>query len=125
MPCSDGLASNAEAMGGFAVRSDAISGAVECQKGLHDIAKLVQEGFASAQELKHFISSMCCESYPDFAQYEAAIAGVEDSRPKFSKRCSAEADGQTRKDDDDLRQVGHARTAVGSCEHGPHTGLRA
>ena len=137
-PCQDGLGSNAEAMGGFAGRGDAMFGAVECQKisgslhlhlwffgqrlhqhhSLYDIAKLLQEGIASAQELKDFISNICCESYADLAQYESDIADVEQNWLKLSERCRAETRGGSR------GETENAQTTRRDGEEQPHTLIR-
>ena len=76
-------------MGGIAGRVDALFGAVEAQKttgGLHfhffmfvqrvhqsntikDIAKKIEENLINAEELKHFLGQICCETYPDLQQF--------------------------------------------------------
>ena len=113
-------------------------GAVECQKvsgslhlhlwcfgqrlhqyhSLYGIAKLLQEGIASAQELKDFLSNICCESYPDLAQYDANIADVEQNWPKFSERCRAETRGSSR------GETENAQTPRRDGEEQPQTPIR-
>jgi hypothetical protein len=84
-PCQDALGSNAEIMGGMAGRADAMYGAVECQKSngslhfhfilyvqrlhqystLKEIAELLERELVHAEELKDFVSNLCCTSYTD------------------------------------------------------------
>ncbi len=108
-PCQDAFGSNAEAMGGLAGRSDGLAGAVECQKSsrslhlhfwnfvqrahqhksLEEIAKLLEEAFITATELKRFCATLCCEAYPDEEAVAARIDDVEARWPKFHERDGA------------------------------------
>ena len=89
-PCQDAFGSSAELVGGFAGRADALFGAVEAQKtngSLHfhfklfvqrlhqyctlkEIAKLIENGLASLDEFKQYISNICTEAYPGAEQHE-------------------------------------------------------
>ena len=84
-PCMDSFGSNAELMGGFAGRADAICGAVECQRvsgalhyhfwvfiqrlhqycTLQEIAELIKNALVSVKDWKDFLANLCCEHYPD------------------------------------------------------------
>ena len=105
-PCQDALGSNAEAMGGIAGRVDAIVGAVEAQKStgslhfhyfmyvqrvhqygtLKEIGEKLQAGLLASAELKHYVSNLCCESYPDVAHFEAHRDQLEKQHPCYSER---------------------------------------
>ena len=105
LPCQDAFGSSAEIMGGLAGRGDAIFGAVECQKvtgslhlhlwffgqrlhqyhSLQEIAELLEKSLAHADELKDFISNICCTSYPDIEQHEAEMPHLEKQWPKFTE----------------------------------------
>ena len=87
--CQDAFGSVGELMGGLAGRADAMFGAVECQKttgSLHyhfflfvqrlhqyasmkEIARMLEERLVTAQELKDFLSHICCESYNDLQHF--------------------------------------------------------
>ena len=84
-PCQDAFGSNAEFMGGLAGRADAMFGAVECQKSngslhyhfflfvqrLHqyatvlEIAELLEQALANADDLKNFLAAICYTTYGD------------------------------------------------------------
>ena len=105
-PCQDALGSNAEAMGGIVGRVDALFGAVEAQKttgGLHyhffmfvqrlhqfatlkEIAEKIREGLVQATELKHFLSQICCEKYPDPEQFLKERSKLEQYFPTYSEK---------------------------------------
>ena len=111
-PCQDAFGSNAEAMGGLAGRSDGLAGAVECQKSsgslhihfwnfvqrahqhkaLEEIAKLLEEAFLTAADLKRFCATLCCEAYPDEEAAADQTAEVETRWPKFHERDGASAE---------------------------------
>ena len=112
-PCQDALGSSAEAMGGIAGRVDALFGAVEAQKstgGLHyhffmfvqrlhqyatlkEIAEKLEEGLVQANDLKHFLGEICCESYPDVQQFNHDRESLEKNFPTYSEQteCSGTA----------------------------------
>ena len=102
-PCQDAFGSNAEPVGGMGGRSDALAGAVECQKmsgslhfhfwnfvqrvhqhkSMESIAKLLEERFITAEDMKRFCATLCCEAYPDESAVAKQIEEVERRWPKF------------------------------------------
>ena len=100
-PCQDHLGSSAEAMGSIAGRVDALFGAVEAQKtsgGLHyhffmfvqrlhqfatlkEVAEKLKEGLVHSEEVKHFLSEICCEKYPDLNQFAMGRDSLEKNFP--------------------------------------------
>ena len=105
MCCQDALGSVAELMGGIAGRADAMFGAVECQKttgSLHyhlflfiqrlhqfctlkEIAELLVAKLVEAQELKDFLSNICCETYTDVEQHRSNVPDLEAKFPAYSE----------------------------------------
>ena len=105
-PCQDALGSSAELMGGLAGRADALFGAVECQKSsgclhlhfflfvqrLHqyatmkEIAELLESNLVDIQELKQFLSNICCESYTDREKHLEQVPQLEKHFPTYSGR---------------------------------------
>ena len=110
-PCQDALGSSAEMMGGFAGRSDALFGAVECQKTtgslhlhywlynerlhqhhtLQDIGTKLQQGLVTAAQFKEYVANICCESYPDPEAHERDVAELEKQWPRFAERRPGDA----------------------------------
>jgi len=104
-PCQDACGSNAEAMGGIAGRVDAMFGAVEAQKStgtlhfhcfifvqrvhqfstLKEIAMKLQEGLLQAEDLKHYHSQICTESYPDLQHFVDNAEYLEQHCPTYSE----------------------------------------
>ena len=101
-PCQDAFGSVAELMGGLAGRADAMFGAVECQKttgSLHyhfflfvqrlhqfasmkEIAVALEAKLVCAQELKDFLSNICCESYSNLAELLGHSLGIRSNVKK-------------------------------------------
>ena len=106
MSCQDALGSVAEMMGGIAGRADAMFGAVECQKStgslhyhlflfiqrlhqfctLKEIAELLAAKLVEAQELKDFLSNICCETYTDVEQHRSNVPDLEAQFPAYSEK---------------------------------------
>ena len=113
-PCQDALGSNAELVGGFAGRADALFGAVEAQKptgSLHlhfkffvqrlhqystlkEIADLIERGMASLQKFKQYVSNICTEVYPHAARYEQEANEIEANWPRYDENCDESTDGR-------------------------------
>ena len=93
-------------MGGIAGRVDAMIGAVEAQKctgclhyhffifaqrahqftDLQEIGKRLEAGLLAADDLKNYLSNVCCESYPDVARAMDERSKVEHSFPSFAEK---------------------------------------
>ena len=109
-PCQNALGSVGEMMGGLAGRADAMFGAVECQKttgslhyhfflfvqrihqyaSLKEIAEKLERKLITAQELKDFLSNICCESYPDVEQFNRERQMLEEHFPTYSEHNEAQ-----------------------------------
>ena len=101
----DYLGSDAELMGGFAGRTDAICGAVECQRvsgalhyhfwafvqrlhqycTLQEIAELIKKRAVTASDWKDFVANLCCEHYPDEKSASGELPEIEKEWPRFKE----------------------------------------
>ena len=52
---------------------------------LKEIGEKLQQGLLQSEELKHYLSHLCCESYPDLAHYEAHAEKLEKHNPAHSE----------------------------------------
>ena len=53
---------------------------------LYEIAELIRQSLAQAEDLKDFIGNICCTSYPDIKQLEAEMPALEQQWPQFTER---------------------------------------
>ena len=103
-------------MGGSAGRSDALAGAVECQKksgslhlhfwnyvqrahqhkSLQEIAQLLSQALVTAEDMKQFCATLCCESYPLEAAMDEEVAALETQWPRFHEQDEPKSAGSVR-----------------------------
>ena len=108
--CQDVFGSVVEPMGGIAGRPDAMFGAVESQKttgALHyhfflfiqrlhqyatmkEIARQLEEAMVNAQELKDFLSAICCERYANIDQFQKERSALERNFPTYAEEANSE-----------------------------------
>ena len=53
---------------------------------MKEIAKMLEERLVTAQELKDFLSNICCESYNDLQQFNDERQAIEKNFPTYSEQ---------------------------------------
>ena len=52
---------------------------------LQEIGEKIEKGFVNTRELKHFLGQICCESYPNAAQFRSERDSLEANSPTYSE----------------------------------------
>ena len=52
---------------------------------LKEIAEKLESGLVQSNDLKHFLSQICCEEYPDVHRFEAEQVDLERPFPTYSE----------------------------------------